>query len=96
MTTYTPMGRPYYVSAPGETILALLEECGLSVPQLAERMGIPFSRMAVIVYERGAITADVAAALETVLAAPARFWLAREQDYRAFLAQEAKAREEAL
>lgn len=91
MTTNTPISyKPNFVYAPGETVLELLEEQGMSQTELAQRMGRPIKTINEIIRGKTAITTDTALQLEKVFGAPARFWLNLEQDYREFLAREAE------
>lgn len=90
---------PYYVdetnfvSPPGDTLLELLGEQGMSQAELAQRMGRPTKTINEIIKGKTAITAETALQLEKVFSVPARFWLAREQDYREFLARQAENEE---
>lgn len=79
---------PDYVSPPGETLLEILEERGMSQAELAERTGRPKKTISEIVNGKAAITSDTALQLERVLGVPAHFWNQREQNYRDFLARQ--------
>ena len=79
---------PDYVSPPGETLLEVLEEIGMSQADLAERTGRPKKTISEIINGKAAITPDTALQLERVLGIPASFWNSREQKYRAFLARQ--------
>ncbi len=79
---------PDYVSPPGETLLEVLEEIGMSQADLAERTGRPKKTISEIINGKSAITPDTALQLERVLGIPASFWNSREQKYRAFLASQ--------
>lgn len=80
--------KPDYVSPPGETVLDTLEMLGLSQAELAERTGRPKKTINEIVQGKAAITPETAMQFELVLGVPATFWLARESQYRAFLARQ--------
>lgn len=80
--------QPDYVSPPGETLLETLVMRGLSQAELAERTGRPKKTINEIVQGKAAITPETAMQLELVLGVPATFWLARESQYRAFLARQ--------
>jgi addiction module HigA family antidote len=78
---------PDYVSPPGETLLEVLEEWGMTQTELAERMGRPKKTINEIINGKAAITAETALQLERVLRIPASFWNNREQQYREYLAR---------
>lgn len=79
---------PDYVSPPGETLLDVLEERGMSQAELAERTGRPKKTISEIIDGKAAITPDMALQLERVLETPARFWNEREKNYQDFLARQ--------
>lgn len=79
---------PDYVSPPGETLLEVLEEKGMSQSELAERTGRPRKTINEIINGKTAITPDTALQLERVLGVPAQFWSQREQNYQDFLARQ--------
>src|SRR3954465_12535209 len=79
---------PSEVSPPGETLLEVLEERGLTQAELAERTGRPRKTINEIVKGKAAITPETALQLERVLGVPAAFWNTRETHYREFLAQQ--------
>lgn len=78
---------PDTVSPPGETLEEILDARGMSQAELAERTGRPKKTINEIVKGKAAITAETAIQLERVLAIPASFWIAREQNYREALAR---------
>jgi HTH-type transcriptional regulator/antitoxin HigA len=80
---------PDVVSAPGETLLEMLEERGMSQSELAERTGRPKKTINEIIKGKATITIPTALQLEPVLGAPASFWNDREQLYRESLARQA-------
>jgi len=78
---------PDFVSPPGETLLEIIEELGMTQAELAERMGRPRKTVNEIIQGKAAITAVTALQLERVLGTPAQFWANREQNYRQHLAR---------
>ncbi|MFA4947625.1 MAG: ImmA/IrrE family metallo-endopeptidase [Candidatus Krumholzibacteriia bacterium] len=78
---------PTDVSAPGETLSEILTERGISQTDLADRMGRPKKTINEIMNGKAAITPQTALELELVLRIPAEFWIARERDYRTYLAR---------
>lgn len=85
--------RPSEVSPPGETLREVIEERQISQAELATRMGRPKKTISEIINGKAAITPETALQLELVLGIPARFWTAREQDYREYLARAAQEEE---
>ncbi len=79
--------QPTTVSPPGRTLADLLEERGMSQAELARRMGRPEKTISEIVNGKAAITPETALQLESVFDVPAGFWIAREANYREFLAR---------
>jgi HTH-type transcriptional regulator / antitoxin HigA len=79
---------PDFVSPPGETLLDVLEERGMSQAELAERTGRPKKTISEIINGKAAITPETALQLERVLGIPARFWNEREKNYQEFLAKQ--------
>ena len=82
--------QPSWVSAPGDTLEDALEEQGLTQAQLAERTGFSRKHVNDLIRGRAAINADTAMRLESVVGGPAKFWLAREAQYREALARRAR------
>ncbi|QLE58285.1 helix-turn-helix domain-containing protein [Nostoc sp. TCL26-01] len=80
--------KPNYVSPPGETLLEVLEERGMSQAELAERTGRPKKTINEIINGKAAIISETALQLERLLNIPASFWNNREQRYREFLARQ--------
>lgn len=78
---------PDTVSPPGDTLEELLNERGMSQAQLAERTGRSKKFINEIIQGKAPISADTALQIELVLGIPARFWLAREQLYREYIAR---------
>ncbi|WP_242046589.1 HigA family addiction module antitoxin [Cylindrospermum sp. FACHB-282] len=79
---------PDYVSAPGDTLLEVLEERGMTQAELAERTGRPKKTINEIIKGKAAITPETALQLELVFNIPASFWNNHERHYREFLAQQ--------
>ncbi|MEA5507656.1 helix-turn-helix domain-containing protein [Halotia wernerae UHCC 0503] len=79
---------PDYVSPPGETLLEVLEEWGMSQADLAERTGRPKKTINEIINGKAALTSETALQLERVLNIPASFWNNRERQYREALARQ--------
>lgn len=73
---------PDWLSAPGGTILDVLEERGMSSKELASLLGYSFERTERLITGREAITRDVASLLADRLGGSEQFWLSREQNYR--------------
>lgn len=89
MTTSTAH-RPFcpdYVHLPGQSLVDLLEERGLSQADLAERTGRPKKTINEIVKGKSAITPETALQFERVLGMPASYWNNLEQLYRSALAR---------
>ena len=78
---------PDVVSAPGDTLLEVLEQRGMSQSELATRTGRPTKTINEIVKGKAAITPETALQFELVLGIPAGFWIAREQNFREALAR---------
>lgn len=78
---------PDTVSPPGDTLLELLEERGMSQAELARRTGRPKKTINEIIQGKTAITPETALQLERVLGTPASFWNQRERRYRESLAR---------
>lgn len=81
---------PDLVSPPGETLLEMLIERGMSQAELAERTGRPKKTINEIIKGKATITPATSLQLERVLGAPASFWNDREQHYRENLARQAE------
>lgn len=80
--------KPDVVSAPGETLLDILEEKGISQTELARRMGRPIKTINEIINGKAAITPDTSLQLELALGVPASFWNNFERSYREYLARQ--------
>ncbi|OLE96719.1 MAG: XRE family transcriptional regulator [Cyanobacteria bacterium 13_1_20CM_4_61_6] len=83
---------PDIVSAPGETLLEILESRGMSQAEFADRTGRPTKTINEIVKGKAAITPETALQFEFVLGIPATFWNNREQQYRESIAIKKEAK----
>ena len=72
---------PDYVVAPGETLLEVLEEKGMTQVELARRTGLTAKHVNQIVKGQASITAETATKLERATAVPARVWLGLQATY---------------
>lgn len=79
---------PDWISPPGETIADLIEERGWSQVDLAKRLGFTTKHVSLLINGKAPITEDTALKLESVLGSSASFWLSREAQYRAKVAQQ--------
>ena len=75
------------LSPPGDTIQETIDVMGMRQNELAERMGKTESKINDIIKGKEPITVNTALQLELVLGIPAKFWLAREANYREELAR---------
>jgi len=80
--------RPDKISAPGVTLLDLLEERGMTQTELSFRTGRPLKTINEIIKGKAAITSETAIQLERTLGVSAEFWNQREANYRAYLARQ--------
>ena len=78
---------PDIASPPGDTLLELLEDRGMTEKALAARIGCSEMTIQGVLAGECAISSQMAAQLETVLGVPASFWNALEANYRADLAR---------
>jgi HTH-type transcriptional regulator / antitoxin HigA len=78
---------PREVSPPGATLRDLMEERDWKQRELAHRLGRPVQAVNEILAGKKEITEDTALELERVLQVPAQFWLAREAQFREYLAR---------
>ncbi|RPI29817.1 MAG: addiction module antidote protein, HigA family [Acidobacteria bacterium] len=72
---------PDEVSHPGETLLDVLEERGMSQAELADRTGRPKKIINEIIKGKLGISPETAIQLERSLGVPASFWNKRQQEY---------------
>jgi HTH-type transcriptional regulator / antitoxin HigA len=73
---------PDWLSAPGGTILDVMEERGMSSKELAGLLGYSLERTEKLIAGKEAITRDVAALLSEQVGGSEKFWLSREHNYR--------------
>lgn len=78
---------PNWVSPPGETIDDLLKERGITKAELASRLGIKSADVDELISGRMELNSSLANKLESIFGGGAKFWLAREQQYRQGLRQ---------
>ena len=78
---------PDWVSPPGDTIADLIEERDWTQVQLSERLGFTPKHVSQLINGKTPITEEIALKLTKVLGSTETFWLNREADYRAQLAQ---------
>ncbi len=90
MTPESLQYRPDYAVTPGETLLEVLEDRGMTQADLARRMSRPTKTINEIIKGKAALTAETSLQLEAVLGIPAGFWLNRETRFREVLARRAR------
>ncbi|MEW5873704.1 MAG: helix-turn-helix domain-containing protein [Candidatus Zixiibacteriota bacterium] len=78
---------PDTVTAPGSSLLEMLEYAGMTQTDLARRTGRPIKTINEIIHGKTAITPETALQFEKVLGVAASFWNNRERHYREFLAR---------
>lgn len=88
MTEFLQPFAPDWISPPGETIADLIEEREWSQVDLAKRLGFTPKHVSLLINGKAPITEDTALKLESVLGSSASFWLSREAQYRAKVAQQ--------
>jgi HTH-type transcriptional regulator/antitoxin HigA len=91
MTESLSSTQPREVSPPGATLRDLMEERDWKQRELAHRLGRPVQAVNEILAGKKEITEDTALELERVLQVPAQFWLAREAQFREYLARRRSA-----
>jgi HTH-type transcriptional regulator / antitoxin HigA len=74
--------KPDWLSAPGGTILDVIEERGMSSKELAGSLGYSLERTERLITGKEAITRDVAVLLAERIGGSEKFWLSRESNYR--------------
>jgi HTH-type transcriptional regulator / antitoxin HigA len=74
--------KPDWLSAPGGTIVDVMEERGVSSKELAGLLGYSLERTEKLITGKEAITRDVAALLAERVGGSQKFWLSRENNYR--------------
>ncbi|MEQ9368682.1 MAG: HigA family addiction module antitoxin [Coleofasciculus chthonoplastes F3-SA18-01] len=88
MTEVLQTFTPDWISPPGDTIADLIEEREWSQTDLAKRLGYTTKHVSLLINGKAPITEETALKLENVLGSTAGFWLRREAQYRAKLAQQ--------
>jgi len=78
---------PDWVSAPGDTMVDILEERDISQLAFAQRIGLSVEQAKELLQGRARITIEIARQLEVVLGGSAAFWVNREYQYRDDLAR---------
>lgn len=78
---------PESVSAPGETLIEMLDDRSMTQTELASRTGRPLKTINEIVKGVTAITPETALQLERVLGVKAEFWNNREAAFRQYVAK---------
>jgi HTH-type transcriptional regulator / antitoxin HigA len=73
---------PDWLSAPGGTILDIIEERGMSSKDLAGLLGYSLEQTERLIAGKEAITRDVATLLAEQVGGSEKFWLSRERNYR--------------
>ena len=73
---------PDWLSAPGGTILDVLEERDMTSKELAALLGYSIDRTERLIAGKEAITRDVANLLSKRVGGSEKFWLSRERNYR--------------
>jgi HTH-type transcriptional regulator/antitoxin HigA len=87
MTETSLVYTPREATPPGATLRDLMEERDWKQRELAHRLGRPAQAVNEILAGKKEITEDTALELERVLQVPAQFWLAREAQFREYLAR---------
>ena len=88
MTEVLQAFRPDWISPPGDTIADLIEERQWSQADLAKRLGYSTKHISLLINGKAPITEETALKLENAIGSSASFWLSREAQYRAKLAQQ--------
>jgi HTH-type transcriptional regulator / antitoxin HigA len=87
MMASTQTFRPNWASAPGDTIVDVLKQQGLSVIEFGHRIGQTTEGAMDLIQGRTAITIAVARQLALVLGASVEFWMSRDFQYREDIAR---------
>ena len=74
--------QPNWSSAPGDTIVDILEERGISKSTFSDRMCFSAQQTKDLIEGRSTITIAVARNLSTILGASVEFWMSRDHLYR--------------
>ncbi|GAA5269326.1 ImmA/IrrE family metallo-endopeptidase [Vibrio cholerae] len=73
---------PDWVSPPGDTIIDLMDEVGLSIEELSKQIGLPKSKGQSLIEGELDIGDQLASRLEATFDVSKKFWLSRENAYR--------------
>lgn len=82
MTANNQAFQPDWSTSPGETIVDILREKGLSLDDFAHGIGHTLERANHLIQGRATITIAVARKLEQLLGGSVEFWMARDFQYR--------------
>lgn len=83
MSNNETIEKPDWVSAPGQTILSLLDQNELTLEEFSERIGRTEGVTRKLLDGKHPIDVKLARQLTAVFGASESFWMAREHDYRA-------------
>ncbi|MBB1318162.1 ImmA/IrrE family metallo-endopeptidase [Shewanella sp. SR43-4] len=75
---------PDWVSPPGETIVELLDECGLSAEELGRKIGLSVHKSYKLLAGELKIENSLAYQLESTFNVSSRFWITRDEIYQDF------------
>jgi len=73
---------PDWISAPGDTIGDILEQCNMSEREFSRHLGKTPEETQDLLRGRGPITLEIAKTLEFLIGGSVTFWMAREHRYR--------------
>lgn len=75
---------PDWISPPGETIVELLDELGLSIEELSCKIGLSSKKSQQLLDGDLSICQSLASKLESTLKVSSKFWLSRDSQYQSF------------
>lgn len=78
--------KPQSVSPPGDTLGDVIAARGMTIESLAKLIPCSPEIIAAIVFDQHEITPEMAYRLDITLGIPKAFWIAREKQYRDYLA----------
>jgi len=87
---------PKWVSAPGDTILSIMEQRELSLEEFARQIGLSEVSAQQLINGSRAVDRSLAQRLAATLGATEQFWIAREHDYRAAVSPPKNTRVETI
>ncbi|OTA17658.1 transcriptional regulator [Xenorhabdus vietnamensis] len=79
--------KPDWISPPGDTIVELLDEFGLSVEELSKKIGLSPKKGQQLIDGKLTICESIASRLESTLRVSSGFWLTRDSQYQNFKLQ---------